>query len=267
MMGTTIKNKREIVFTIITAPWLWVPPAIFTCLTLTIFLFRNNTEWFLYVNAMTSHIPHTFWTHITNLGDTLLVSLILFPFIRKRPDIFWALVFAGLYAILINRGLKVLTDIDRPPAVLSHDIFTIIGPAYRSQSFPSGHTVTVTTIGTLFLYGVDRQWIKWVSFICILVVGLSRIALGVHWPLDVSAGFVFGWIGSMCGLCTAAFLKLSSTNFTKHLWAGIFMMGGLFGLFFYQTPYINTVLIQRVWIAIWLGYGFSEYYRAGLLLK
>ena len=80
-------------------------------------------------------------------------------------------------------------------------------PAPHSYSFPSGHA-----LGALCFYGMlahemtavtDRralQWLLWmVAVIMILVIGFSRIYLGVHYPSDVVAGYVAGvvWLMAM----------------------------------------------------------------------
>ncbi len=69
----------------------------------------------------------------------------------------------------------------------------------KVRGFPSGHTTTaaaVATVVTLLLARRRRGWLL-VTAIWVLaaVIGLSRIYLGSHWPLDVLAGLALG-IGS-----------------------------------------------------------------------
>jgi len=58
----------------------------------------------------------------------------------------------------------------------------------RSASFPSGHSFGAWFIGYYYLY-VKFGFKQW--YIVPLLVGLSRMALGVHYPSDVVMGFIF----------------------------------------------------------------------------
>lgn len=142
-------------------------------------------------------LPDRLWMWITRLGDERLLLVLSLLFARYRPELFWTMIVAALIAILYNRGLKVLVDAMRPPAVMDLEQLNLIGPALRNHSFPSGHTVSVFVFaGVLFAFA--RGWrARVLLMVGAGLVGLSRVALGVHWPHDVLAG-AFG------GLFTAA---------------------------------------------------------------
>jgi len=78
-----------------------------------------------------------------------------------------------------------------------------------TASFPSGHAtvsaVVYLTIGALLAAASDRLRFRFfyigVAVILTLLIGLSRIYLGVHYPTDVIAGWSIGIAWSMlCGL-------------------------------------------------------------------
>ena len=77
------------------------------------------------------------------------------------------------------------------------------------SSFPSGHSmmsaVVYLTLGTLLARTRGRKSLKayillLAAFLC-LIVGVSRVYLGVHWPTDVLAGWTAGAVWALaCGL-------------------------------------------------------------------
>jgi membrane-associated phospholipid phosphatase len=68
------------------------------------------------------------------------------------------------------------------------------------NGFPSGHTTMITIIMLMLLPYVPKKW-RWVIPIPIIAVGLARVYLGVHTPLDIIGGFAVG-------LGVVAFLRI-----------------------------------------------------------
>jgi undecaprenyl-diphosphatase len=69
--------------------------------------------------------------------------------------------------------------------------------AVQSLSFPSGHAAnsTIVWLSLAFLLTERRPWraaALWAAAWLAILIGLSRIMLGVHWPSDVIAGWAFG---------------------------------------------------------------------------
>src|SRR5690606_34414750 len=101
--------------------------------------------------------------------------------------------------------------IDRPrPDLVSHLMHV------QTLSFPSGHAmmsaVTYLTLGALLAGMAPRMAIRaYVLSLAVLVtllVGVSRIYLGVHWPSDVLAGWCAGFAWAMlCWLVARRFLR------------------------------------------------------------
>lgn len=115
---------------------------------------------------ITKHRRRAIVFMITTIGASVLISLLKLTFRRPRPEPFFG---------------------------------TIIP---NSDSFPSGHS-----LGSFCFYGAlaaiivnrtEKLWLKILTLTCaaalILLIGLSRIYLGVHYPSDVLAGFSIGVI-------------------------------------------------------------------------
>ena len=88
------------------------------------------------------------------------------------------------------------------------------GGIYRpsARSFPSGHTATIVCALTLvMLHFRKRKW-AWGLALAALAVGVSRIVVGVHWPLDVAVGGLIGWAAAALGTWISYRTPIASTQ-------------------------------------------------------
>lgn len=154
-----------------------------------------NRVLFLALNRLGPLTSDWFWTQVTVLGDTLVALALCLPLWRRRPDLVWALVYVVVLGTLWVHGLKPFLDVARPPAVLG-DAVHVIGEAYRSQSFPSGHATTAFAIGGLYALGVGSRPLAALAVGIAILVAASRAVVGVHWPLDLLAGAFGGWLAA-----------------------------------------------------------------------
>ncbi len=129
----------------------------------------------------------------SELGNGVLTALLLallVPF--RRREALTALL-AVLLVAVASPLLKHLFLTPRPPAVLD-GLVTVVGPAYRNGSFPSGHTATAFAAAAALRGAVPRARLWWWALLALAaLVGWSRIYVGVHWPLDVAGGAFLGW--------------------------------------------------------------------------
>ncbi len=148
------------------------------------------------------------WEGLSWLGDTLprvvgslLVMLVLWWWQRRAAALFLAALM--LSGTALSTAIKVWIGRPRPHAVSHLDLVT-------SASFPSGHalvsTVFYLSVALLLAPGLRVQSARaaLLGLAAVLAVGtgVSRLALGVHWPSDVLGGWALGaaWL---C-LCFAA---------------------------------------------------------------
>ena len=129
---------------------------------------------------------------ITHLGGEtafLAVAIFIFWCVDKHEGYY--LLTVGFLGTVLNQFLKLLCRIPRP-WVLDPD-FTIVESARAEAtgySFPSGHTQNaVGTFGGI-ARATKRHCLRWVCVVIFVLVSFSRMYLGVHTPLDVSAAAV-----------------------------------------------------------------------------
>jgi len=145
------------------------------------------------------------WFHLTMLGDGAVALTLMLPCIRRAPGLFWAALVAAMVAALWTQLTKQLIDVPRPLSVFGEGEFHLAGPAFRHVSFPSGHAAAAAALAGIWILGVERHALWRAALLGVAwLVGLSRIMVGVHWPLDVLWGMLGGWLGAWCGLALQA---------------------------------------------------------------
>lgn len=133
---------------------------------------------------------------ITFFGEETLfiiaVALLLWCFSKQRGFTIFSTLFAALIGMSV---LKAIVKYPRPFQVLSEIEGKRLATA-TGYSFPSGHTTGAAAFYSSVAFVYRKRWLSIVSALLILLVGLSRIYLGVHWPLDVFAGLMLGIVAT-----------------------------------------------------------------------
>ena len=93
--------------------------------------------------------------------------------------------------ILCNKLLKPLFDRTRPYYVLDYEPLI---PPVGDASFPSGHTAVSFAAATA-IYAINKKW-GIAAYAFAVLMGFSRLYLGVHFPLDVLGGAVVGTVAA-----------------------------------------------------------------------
>lgn len=241
------------------SPWFWTPPLLALLMLAAIVVTGSNAALFLALNRAGHVLSDTTWAGLTMLGDGAVALALLLPWIRRAPRYFWAALLAALFATLWVQGFKQVIDVPRPLAVLPPDAFFHTGPAYRAVSFPSGHAAAIFAVTGIGVMGLTEKTLPRLLLLGLAVlVSLSRIMVGVHWPLDVLWGMLGGWLAAWAGLRIVA-RRSWRTSSTAGLAAGVLLMVLAAGLLLSQHIGFAAVLpLQRVLATICLVIGAWE---------
>ena len=155
-------------------------------------------------------LPDVIWEHLSFSADTMVVLSILLFFSIRFPHITIAALISAIVGTLIVHGTKGLLELPRPPAVLDPLLLDVIGPAYKAGSMPSGHTATAFIFAGLVVRCVKRAELKIMILVFAALMGWSRVACGVHWPIDVLIGAAVGLFSAWCGLYVADRIVIGS---------------------------------------------------------
>ena len=110
-----------------------------------------------------------------------------------------ATVHAGIVALVgvaVYKALKRRATRERP--YITHDSINLAGAPLDRYSFPSGHTMHAVSFTLLTGYHFPAWYLPLAGFG--ILVALSRVVLGLHYPTDVLAGGVVGGILSAASI-------------------------------------------------------------------
>ncbi|HAF62506.1 MAG TPA: hypothetical protein DCK95_09290, partial [Anaerolineaceae bacterium] len=145
------------------------------------------------------------FTHfLQNLGSWLLPIMRIFTFFGNEefyllvmPILYWCVDAAlglriGIMLVLsgtLNGIMKLIFKRPRPYWI---DKTVTAHISESSFGMPSGHAMNAMSVWGLFAASVPKKAIKTVSIVLIVMVGISRIYLGVHFSSDVFVGWLLG---------------------------------------------------------------------------
>lgn len=152
-----------------------------------------------YIQQFSNPFLDVFFQLVTMMGEDaffIFITTVIYWCIDK--DLGYKIGFVTLTGASINLGIKEFLKVPRPigePGIRSLRVHTAQG-----YSFPSGHTQNTTTLWTFFMRNFKHCWVYTTGILAIVMVGLSRLYLGVHTPTDVVGGIVIGaaWV-LFCG--------------------------------------------------------------------
>ena len=153
------------------------------------------------LHSIQSHMtPGVTWVMrlVTNifLPEIILpiVAVILTVLIFKHKRLQEVLLLLMVLGNAMTLILKPIVHRMRPTSIQA-----VILDQQHSYSFPSGHAMAAMTVGGAIILLAHHKrraspWLVTLVVVLILLAGVSRVYLGAHWPSDVLAGYVLGWL-------------------------------------------------------------------------
>jgi membrane-associated phospholipid phosphatase len=231
------------------------PPGVALLLLIFVEAAGVDRSLFHVLNGLSDFTGPAFWAHVTVLGDGLVCAVLLLPWIRKHPERVWGGLLGAILMVVILRAFKSLLGLPRPLGVLPDDLVNVIGPGHRRSAFPSGHAATMAVFAGVWALSTARRLIPWFALFLAILVGVSRVAVGVHWPTDVLAGLALGWASAWIGLRWGCRFPWGLRPPGHTILTGALIVSALVLFFFDHTGYPGVMIFQRTLALTCLAFG------------
>lgn len=131
------------------------------------------------------------------LAYWLVAGLLVFLIFGKDKKKEFKMLIFSILSVFLSR--IVITEIIRyfyfiPRPFVNNDVFQLI--FYEtSGSFPSGHAAFFFALATTIFF-FHKKW-SILFFTGAVLIGVSRIIAGIHWPIDILSGAIIGILSAV----------------------------------------------------------------------
>jgi len=143
---------------------------------------------------------------VMQLGTLAAPVLVAIAIVAFKRD--WllagAVVATGVVTWLTAKGVKQLVARDRPLLYLPHIV--VRDGDGSGLGFISGHSAVAASAAMMAIVVVPKRWRLAVVALAALV-GVARVVVGVHFPMDVVGGWSFGVLTGLGGLAVAGLVR------------------------------------------------------------
>lgn len=205
-------------------------------------LMRNPvTDWFFYI--------------VTQIGDQyffIALAVIIYWTINKKYA--HKFVFTFMISALFNTILKEIFKRPRPytqPGVYTDPMWMTTG-----YSFPSGHSQAAGVMGyTAFDASkkTNKKWIWYVGIALMILIPLSRVYLGQHYPSDVLVGLILAFV-----IAHFVFKLVDAMGDNEHIYT--IMLAPIFILFLFFTTNSIVYVAAGGFVGFAVGYYLEKVY-------
>ncbi len=242
--------------------WLYFPLVVSFVLFAIVYLADLNTLLFHWFNKFPQATSPLLWKVITNFGNGLWISVLLLLFTWKKPTILFRWLIIAITITLFIKITKPFFNNPRPYDIFNLDLMNLLGDTLTSKSFPSAHATTIFAFAALIIFRFRSLILKYAVLLFAILVGISRICVGAHWPLDVIAGAFAGWGCAIVGSFISGIIKVELNYYIQWILASVLVAVCIFLIFFYNPGYGEFVLwVQRIISLAGLGLCYLTFKR------
>ena len=167
-------------------------------------ILRLDSELFLFLNNLGSPFFDNFWIYLSYKEANILFYLLLLIFYlsinsSKLSEIFYLLVFIAIMITIADQTANLFKDTFqrlRPcyDEVLKDSIRLVKNSCGGKYGFFSAHASNSFSLAIFFglLFKNKFRYVIYISLVYASLISFSRIYLGVHFPLDIFFGSIFG---------------------------------------------------------------------------
>ena len=235
----------------------WAIPIALPALSAPLLLHWGEPGLFLAINQACLLLPAPVWAGLSLMGNAWGVLAVTSPLLMLAPRLLWAWICAVPFAVLFARVGKGLLQSPRPAAVIDNALFRLVGEKLEVASMPSGHTLTAFAVASSLYFALDAQRRGRFLWLWLLAgaVGLSRIAVGAHWPGDVAAGAGLGVLAGLLG--NLLWRRLGAEYWQARGWrlrsVALVLLGTVCVLLDEPLDFEENTALQRVLALVVLG--------------
>ena len=129
---------------------------------------------------------------LTLFGEQfLLIAIAVFIYWNLNKKNGFVICMSLMNALTVMGISKAIVRFPRPWTVIE-DLETVRQQTATGYSFPSGHTTSAASTFSSIAVTFRKRWVSLACAQMIILTGLSRLYLCVHWPLDVFGGILIG---------------------------------------------------------------------------
>jgi membrane-associated phospholipid phosphatase len=151
-----------------------------------------------WLQSFSSPAADVFWGALSQMNtETFMVLLMTLIFWCVDARSGWLLANLYLASVVVHDSLKLVTNVSRPSA---DDVRVLHVETAFGSSMPSGHAQDATVFWGYVAWRLRRRWVTALAAVMILLVAISRVYLGLHWPADVVAGIAVGAVILAAGI-------------------------------------------------------------------
>jgi len=157
---------------------------------------NKDIEWLKEINLNRNRQLDPVFITITHSAGPLTFGLplllLIYAALRKNRLLkqkSYYLILAVIASVVVTNILKY--SINRPRPFVTYSFIEKVTSG-GSPSFPSGHTSDAFVLATALSLAFPRPWVIGLSFSWAILMGYTRMGLGVHYPADVLVGALVG---------------------------------------------------------------------------